>query len=230
MKDRFSTTCDVRRLHCFALFASLVFVFTGGCGKSSEDIVAAKTAADGAKTATEIKEMAPDRHHPVVKLDTSEGEIVVRLDARRSPGTVRNFLDYVGEGFYDNTLIHFVEPSQMIVAGGYAADRTLKPTRQSIRNEAHNGWKNKRGTLAMARDGSRIDSATSQFFINLVDSPQRDYKADSAEEYGYCVFGEVTEGLEVVDRISKAPTTNEGNDLVQTPSPPILIKSIRVVN
>ncbi len=142
---------------------------------------------------------------------------------------MRNFLNYSSDGFYDNSLVHFVDPGKMIVAGGYAADRTPKPTRTPIRNEAHNGLKNVRGTIAMARDASRIDSATSQFFINLADAPQRDHTGDTAADYGYCVFGQVTEGLAVADRISKSPTTDVGGDLAQTPDPPVVIKSIRVV-
>jgi peptidyl-prolyl cis-trans isomerase B (cyclophilin B) len=117
----------------------------------------------------------------------------------------------------------------MIVAGGYAADRTPKPARQSIRNEAHNGAKNVRGSIAMARDASLIDSATSQFFINLADAPQRDHQGDTAADYGYCVFGEVTEGLDVAEKISKSSTTDLGGDLAQSPDPSVIIKSIRIV-
>ena len=96
----------------------------------------------------------------------------------------------------------------MIVAGGYTTDRRMKPARTSIRNEAHNGLKNARGTIAMTRDPAAIDSATSQFFINLADAPQRDHQGDSADKYGYCVFGQVTEGLDIADKISQSPTTS----------------------
>src|SRR5439155_1671135 len=115
-----------------------------------------------------------DLKKPVVEIDTSMGKITVTLDGLLARGTVRNFLDYANGGFYDNTLVHYVDPGKMILAGGYTADHKLKPTGISIRNEAHNGLKNVRGTIAMARDASAIDSATSQFFINLVDAPQRD--------------------------------------------------------
>jgi peptidyl-prolyl cis-trans isomerase B (cyclophilin B) len=98
-----------------------------------------------------------------------------------------------------------------------------------IRNEAHNGLKNSRGTIAMTRDPALIDSATSQFFINLADAPHRDHQGDTAEQYVYCVFGEVIEGLDIAERISKAPTTNLGGDLLQTPEPPIIISSVRIV-
>ena len=96
----------------------------------------------------------------------------------------------------------------MLVAGGYSADRKAKPTRTPIRNEAHNGVKNTRGTIAMARDASLIDSATTQFFINLADAPKRDHTGDTPANYGYCVFGEVTEGLDVAEKISQSPSTN----------------------
>jgi cyclophilin family peptidyl-prolyl cis-trans isomerase len=166
---------------------------------------------------------------PELLIDTSAGPITIRLDGVRAPGTVRNFLNYVNERFYDNTVVHYVDAGKMIVAGGYSADRSLKPARTPIRNEAHNGLKNVRGTIAMARDASRIDSATSQFFINLADAPKRDHAGETAATYGYCVFGEVTEGLDVAEKISKSPTTDQGGDLVQTPDPPVIIKSIRVV-
>ena len=122
-----------------------------------------------------------DQKHPVVRFETSQGAITIRLNAVLAPVTVRNFLNYANEGFYDNTLMHYVDPGKMIVAGGYSADRQAKPPRLSIRNEAHNGLKNTRGTIAMARDPGQIDSATSQFFINLADAPQRDHQGDTAE-------------------------------------------------
>ncbi|HVT29363.1 MAG TPA: peptidylprolyl isomerase, partial [Lacipirellulaceae bacterium] len=169
----------------------------------------------------------PER--PESQIDTSLGSITVRLDAVRAPGTVQNFLNYVNDGFYDNTIVHFVDPAKTIVAGGYSVDRKPKPTGPPIRNEAHNGLKNLRGTIAMARNPSLIDSATSQFFINLADAPQRDHRGTTAATYGYCVFGTVTEGLNVAEQISTAPTANLGGDLLQTPNPPIVIKSIHVL-
>jgi len=117
----------------------------------------------------------------------------------------------------------------MIVAGGYSADHKPKASRTPIRNEAHNGAKNIRGTIAMARDASLIDSATTQFFINLADAPQRDHTGDTPASYGYCVFGEVIAGLDIAEKISRSPTTDQGGDLAQTPSPPVVIKSIRVM-
>jgi cyclophilin family peptidyl-prolyl cis-trans isomerase len=117
----------------------------------------------------------------------------------------------------------------MIVSGGYAANGSPKHGMTPIRSEAHNGLKNTRGTIAMTRDPAAIDSAVSQFFINLTDAPQRDHSGDTADKYGYCVFGEVTEGLDVAEKISHSPTADHGGDLAQTPDPPVVIKSVRVV-
>ena len=152
-------------------------------------------------------------------METNQGAITIRLNAVLAPVTVRNFLNYAGDGFYDNTLVHYVDPGKMILAGGYSADRQAKPPRLPIRNEAHNGLKNTRGTIAMTRDPGQIDSATSQFFINLADAPQRDHQGDTPEAYGYCVFGEVIEGLDVAEKISQSSTSNLGGDLIQTPEP-----------
>jgi cyclophilin family peptidyl-prolyl cis-trans isomerase len=205
-----------------------VWLVTGaGCGRG-EPTGASPAASDRGVVASKLRPKPIDRDRPVVRIDTSHGAITIRLDAARAPGSVRNFLDYASSGFYDNTIIHFVEPGKLIAAGGYAADRSPKPPRQPIRNEAHNGLKNRRGTIAMARNAAFIDSATSQFFINLADAPQRDYQNDTAAGYGYCVFGEVIEGLDVAERISQSPTTNLAGDLVQTPEPPVVVKSIRL--
>jgi peptidyl-prolyl cis-trans isomerase A (cyclophilin A) len=213
------------------VFAFLAIAFVAACNRSSSK----STATDSDKAATANTSPAGsvpkniNLKNPVVQIETSAGTITIRLDGVQAPGTVRNFLNYVNDGFYDNTLFHYVDPGKMIVAGGYSADRKPKPPRTPIRNEAHNGLKNVRGTIAMARDQSHIDGATSQFFINLVDAPQRDHTGDKPDTYGYCVFGEVTSGLDVADQISKAPTTNLAGDLVQTPNPPVVVKSIRVV-
>jgi peptidyl-prolyl cis-trans isomerase B (cyclophilin B) len=197
-----------------------------GCrGKSDEAPGGSRPAQSGpAPHAQQV-----DLEHPVVRIETNRGAIVVELDAVQAPGTVQNFLNYVTDEFYDGTLFHYVAANQMIVGGGYSTDNQPKPVRTPIRNEAHNGLKNIRGTVAMARDATRIDSATSQFFINLADAPKLDHAGDSADKYGYCVFGKVTEGLDVADLISRSATQDLGGDLVQAPNPPVVIKSIRVV-
>jgi cyclophilin family peptidyl-prolyl cis-trans isomerase len=215
----------------FTWLIPLLCVALAGCGGESPAKDANPASEASAGSTTEEAAAAPplDRDHPVVRIQTSEGTITVQLDGENSPGTVRNFLNYANDGFYDNTLIHYVDPDNMLVGGGYTIDRQQKPARLPIRNEAHNGLKNLRGTIAMARDAALIDSATSQFFINLKDAPQRDHQGDSAEQYGYCVFGQVTEGLDVADRIARSGTTNVGGDLAQMPDPAITIQSVRVV-
>lgn len=218
----------------FATFAafSLLLVAFSACNRAATQPGAAKSekaASSAASAASTPGAKSIDLKKPVVQIETSAGTITARLDGEHAPGTVRNFLNYVGEGFYDNTLVHYADPNKMIVAGGYSADRKPKLGRTPIRNEAHNGKKNVRGAIAMARDASLIDSATTQFFINLADAPQRDHTGETPANYGYCVFGEVTEGLDVAEKISQAPTTNAGGDLAQTPEPTVTIKSIRVV-
>ena len=205
----------------------LVVAMSIGCGGSAEKQAANSVNSDPA--AARVSPKPVDMKQPVVRVETSEGPITLKLDGVSAPGTVRNFLNYATEGFYDGTIVHYVAPGKMIVAGGYAADRQPKTARTAIRNEAHNGLKNVRGTIAMARDPSVIDSATSQFFINLTDAPQRDHQGDAADQYGYCVFGQVSDGIEVVEKISKSPTTSLAGDLAQTPEPAVVIKSIRVV-
>jgi cyclophilin family peptidyl-prolyl cis-trans isomerase len=232
-----SNATDETRMHFerFWLHACVFTVLmaggTPGCNRSSSKPAEAGADKSGVAVATTTGPATKtiDLEKPVVQIETNAGSIAIRLDGVRAPGTVRNFLNYANDGFYENTLVHYVDPGKMIVAGGYSADRKAKRARTPIRNEAHNGLKNVRGTIAMARDASLIDSATTQFFINLADAPQRDHTSDTPANYGYCVFGEVTEGLDVAEKISRSPTTDQGDDLVQTPNPPVIIKSVRVV-
>ena len=144
-----------------------------------------------------------------VVLHTSEGDITLSLDAANSPSTVDNFLAYARAGHYDNTLFHRVIPGFMIQGGGFEPGMKQKPTQKPVANEAANGVKNARYTLAMART-SDPHSATSQFFINLADNAFLDYKGPSPQGYGYCVFGNVARGTDVVDRIAGVPTGRSG--------------------
>ncbi len=155
------------------------------------------------------KAKSPENDHPRVNIKTSMGDIVVELDRKRAPVTVENFLGYVKEGFYNGTLFHRVIPGFMIQGGGMEPGMKQKTTRSPIRNEATNGLKNKTGTIAMART-SVVDSATSQFFINCQDNAFLDHKDTSAQGYGYAVFGQVIEGMDVVRKIEKAPTGTKG--------------------
>ncbi|MBW7902633.1 MAG: peptidyl-prolyl cis-trans isomerase [Rhodocyclaceae bacterium] len=144
-----------------------------------------------------------------VKLTTNFGAVTIQLDAEKAPKTVENFLAYVAAGHYDNTVFHRVIKGFMIQGGGYAPGMKEKDTRDAIENEAANGLKNKRGTLAMARTGDP-HSATAQFFINLVDNDFLDFKVPSGNGWGYCVFGEVVDGMDVVDKIKDVRTGNKG--------------------
>jgi len=144
-----------------------------------------------------------------VVLHTSEGDIALALDAGNSPATVENFLQYVRDGHYDDTLFHRVIPGFMIQGGGFEPGMRQKPTRKPVANEAANGLKNARYTAAMART-SDPHSATSQFFINLADNAFLDYKGPSPQGYGYCVFGNVVRGSDVVDKIAGVPTGRSG--------------------
>lgn len=142
-------------------------------------------------------------------IETSLGTITLRLDEVRAPETVRNFADYAKSGHYDGTIFHRVIDGFMIQGGGFTREMNQKPTKAPIRNEAMNGLRNRRGTIAMART-MVVDSATSQFFINLVDNDFLDFTSPTPQGFGYAVFGEVVDGMEVVDRIAKVQTGNAG--------------------
>ena len=145
----------------------------------------------------------------MVTLKTSFGDIKIELFEKESPITTANFLEYVRSGFYKDTIFHRVIPGFMIQGGGFDTSFTQKPTREPIKNEAANQLSNARGTLAMARTGV-VDSATCQFFINLVDNDFLDYKAPVPQYYGYCVFGKVVAGMDVVDKIAAVATGSRG--------------------
>jgi peptidyl-prolyl cis-trans isomerase B (cyclophilin B) len=143
----------------------------------------------------------------MINLHTSLGVIGIELDRARAPATTANFLQYARDGFYQDTLFHRVIPNFMIQGGGLEKDLNQKPTRAPIPNEAENGLKNLRGTIAMART-SDPHSATAQFFINLKDNDFLDYRNSTSQGWGYCVFGRVAAGMEVVEAIAKLPTTS----------------------
>jgi peptidyl-prolyl cis-trans isomerase B (cyclophilin B) len=145
----------------------------------------------------------------VIKLTTNHGAITLDLNAEKAPKTVANFLAYVEAGHYDNTVFHRVIKNFMIQGGGFDTEMNQKKTNPTIENEAENGLKNKRGTVAMARTGDP-HSATAQFFINTVDNDFLDFKSPSGQGWGYCVFGEVSEGMDVVDKIRAVRTGNKG--------------------
>jgi len=165
---------------------------------------------------------AQEKKNPVVVMDTSLGKIKIELFADKAPITVKNFLKYVGDKHYDGTIFHRVIADFMIQGGGLMPGLNPKDTNPPIKNEAGNGLSNVRGTLAMARTDDP-DSATAQFFINVVDNKRLDHSNDSA---GYAVFGKVVEGMGVVDKIKQVQTGNQGR-LRDVPLQDVVIKSLR---
>lgn len=144
-----------------------------------------------------------------VKLHTNHGTITLELDSEKAPETVKNFLAYVTAGHYDNTIFHRVIKGFMIQGGGFEPGMAQKPTREPIKNEADNGLKNVTGTVAMARTQAP-HSATAQFFINVADNDFLDFRSADTQGWGYCVFGQVTEGMDVVDAIRSVKTGSSG--------------------
>ncbi len=147
--------------------------------------------------------------NPIVLLETTSGDILIELYPDKAPETVKNFLQYVDDGFYNNTIFHRVIPGFMIQGGGMGARMDEKETREPIKNEADNGLKNERGTIAMART-MEPHSASAQFFINLVDNDFLDFSEPTVHGWGYCVFGKVTDGMDVADKIAKVKTKSVG--------------------
>ncbi len=148
--------------------------------------------------------------NPVVKMNTSQGDIVLELFPDKAPATVKNFLEYVDSGSYNGSIFHRVIPDFMIQGGGFKPGMREKPTRGQIRNEADNGLKNKAGTIAMARTQDP-HSASAQFFINNADNPFLDHQGKTMRGWGYAVFGRVVKGMDVVEKISAVSTGTAGS-------------------
>ena len=161
-----------------------------------------------------------------VTMETSVGTITLELNDEKAPETVKNFVQYAKDGHYDGTIFHRVIDGFMIQGGGFTKDMNQKKTREPIRNEAMNGLKNLRGTIAMART-MVVDSATSQFFINLVDNGFLDFQSPSPQGFGYAVFGSVTDGMGVVDAIAKVKTGFSGPHQ-NVPEEAIMIRKVSV--
>ncbi len=162
-----------------------------------------------------------------VKLTTSLGEIIIQLNPEKAPISSANFLTYVNEGFYNNTIFHRVIPGFMAQGGGFDTDFNQKAVHDPIKNEADNGLTNKRGTLAMARTNVP-DSATAQFFINYKDNASLNHTSPTSSGWGYAVFGEVIEGMDVVDQMAKQPTGNRGGHQ-DVPKTDIIVEKAEVV-
>jgi peptidyl-prolyl cis-trans isomerase A (cyclophilin A) len=203
--------------HLFALLATL-----GATTAAAQDAPATTTAAEPAPAAT----AAPA---PRVALRTTMGDIVIELMPDKAPLSVENFLQYVKDKHYDGTVFHRVIDGFMVQGGGFTADLKQKPVRGAIKNEANNGVSNARGTVSMARTGDP-NSATAQFFINVVDNSRLDHVSpESGQTWGYAVFGKVVEGMAVVDRIRAVETTAMGPFAGDVPKTPVVINTAEVL-
>lgn len=193
--------------------------------------VARQTPAQGQKP-VQVPPMqpsadAPAPGNPVIVMATSMGEITIELFKSEAPVSVQNFLQYVNDGFYTGTVFHRVKRGFMIQGGGFTPALEEKPTRPPIQNEATNGLRNVRGSIAMARTRA-LRSATSQFYINVVDNRMLDHTGYAPEDFGYAVFGRVLSGMDVVDRIVAVPTTSTGG-MDDVPVDPVVIKGVKVI-
>lgn len=200
---------DVFRLRLIVLLAALIVAPVATADETEKD---------------ERKDVSPT----YVRMTTSMGDIYLELNREKAPITVANFVQYVEDEFYDGTIFHRVIPTFMIQGGGFTEQVEQKPTRGPIRNEARNGLLNDRGTIAMARTATP-DSATSQFFINVVDNPRLNPGGMGEGTAGYAVFGQVIHGMDVVDAIREVPTTRRGNH-THMPREPVVIERVRVIS
>jgi peptidyl-prolyl cis-trans isomerase A (cyclophilin A) len=230
------------------MFIGLLLFLTAGCGSGDGQTEAPSTAlsASGGETGTagatpsttpasgtaitptEPRQVPQEDLYPEVVFKTSEGVIKVRLNRDKARATVDNFLqNYVDREYYDNTIFHYVDKDFMVLGGAFSPDLEAKAKRAEIYSEAHNGLKNHRGTIAMARDPAFAHSATNQFFFNLVDNPKLDHIGrENSEEYGYCVFGEIVEGAKVLDKIAEVEVEDR-DGFVALPVRTVLIESVR---
>ncbi len=198
---------------------ALTLLLTTAVARAADPAPAAAPAKEGAK-------MEQTGKNPIVVISTSMGDIEAELYADKAPESVKNFLAYAESGHYNGTVFHRVIKGFMIQGGGMTPDMNQKPTKAPIKNEADNGLKNLNGTLAMART-SVVDSATSQFFINVKDNAFLDHKSKTPQGYGYAVFGKVISGMDVVQKIENVSTGNKGMHQ-DVPVEPVVIKSVTV--
>jgi cyclophilin family peptidyl-prolyl cis-trans isomerase len=209
----------VKRHYAIGLILCLAAVFALSATAFAEtESEAATEEAPETEAKAEKAEKAEKESNPLVVFETTKGKMTIELYPKEAPISVENFLTYVNEGFYEGTVFHRVIPRFVIQGGGMDADMNRKATHKPIKNEADNGLKNLRGTLSMARTNDP-NSATSQFFINLVDNVALDKSATSA---GYAVFGKVIRGLDIVDAIAKVETTTKGQ-YRDVPAKPITV-------
>lgn len=171
--------------------------------------------------------MSEQNQNPQVQIKTNKGTIVLELYAEQAPKTVENFLAYVKDGFFDGTIFHRVIPGFMIQGGGFTPEMDQKPTKAPVQNEANNGLKNERGTIAMARTPDP-HSATAQFFINVKNNDFLNFSSETQQGWGYAVFGRVAEGIDVVDAIVAVPTGRHGMHQ-DVPVEPVIMEQISIV-
>ena len=188
----------------FTLLFFSFFLLFAGC--NAQDAATKQTTEKGAKSNTSGEKMSAN---PIIKMITNKGTITIELNAEKAPLSAENMVNYVKDGFYDGLIFHRVIPGFMVQGGGMNPDMSEKSTKAQIQNEANNGLKNDRGTLAMARTNVP-HSASSQFFINLKDNDFLNHSSETAQGWGYAVFGKVTEGMDIVDEIAKVKTGNHG--------------------
>jgi cyclophilin family peptidyl-prolyl cis-trans isomerase len=208
-----------------------VIALMAGCGGSPSPSSGEKKADATAPPAASIPGTAVpkpnvDLSHPVVVFETTVGSITVKLNAEKAKLTVDNFLKYVDSGHYNQTIFHQVFRGQGVVGGGFGVDLAERTPGLPIRNEADNGLKNRRGTIAMARSADAIDSARNQFFFNVADNEMLDYRDRTPAGYGYCVFGEVVSGEDVLDKIAQTPV-QDTPQFDCTPVQPVIVKNVR---
>ena len=203
---------------CFLIFAILFLIAVPMIFTACDTFKKEKTQDK------EVKETSSKGVNPVVLISTNLGDIKIKLNSEKAPVSVDNFLAYTNEGFYDGVIFHRVIPNFMIQTGGLTEDMKSKPTKSPIVNEADNRLPNKRGSVAMART-SDINSATSQFFINVNDN---DFLNNGERDFGYAVFGEVVDGMDIVDKIAALDTGSVGY-FSDVPQEPVVIKSVTVI-
>ena len=236
----------LRRLALLLILSALVVLSLPGCkkhrdaGSNARTPAASGTSAGSAKDAKEngptpqpspasLGEQVVPQAGPRVTLHTNMGDITIELYPEKAPRTVENFLTYAKEGFYNGTVFHRVIDDLLIQGGAYTVDLQKKPTHPPIPDEANNGLSNQRGTVAAARGRTR-DSATSEFFINLVDNPRFDYTGDADDTtWGYTVFGKVVSGMDVVDKIRLVKTQAQGKFTSDVPVTPVTIERVDIL-
>lgn len=222
----------------FAWSIAVVLLVAAGCGSDDETDADADTASSSAEQAggpsaepgSSVASTPAESVAPTVVIDTTQGRITVELDPELASITVANFLKYVVNGRYDNTIFHQVIRDKVVLGGSFTPELEEIPTDVAIYNEARDGLKNVRATIAMARVSEDIHSATAQFFINVQDNPSLDHKEPSTgepqpQDYGYCVFGKVTDGMAVIDKISNM-AVEDRDGFEQIPVETVRITSI----